>query len=96
MRKYQLKGTFNLNAGLFGNKDWLVQPGINVSHYKYERDKISDIYAGQEIAIHSMTHPDLARIPQSMAAHEISGCKNIGRNHTIPVTGMAYHFWHLQ
>ena len=27
MKKYGLKGTFNLNAGLFGKKDWVGRIG---------------------------------------------------------------------
>lgn len=33
MRKYGIKGTFHLNSGLMGDRDWLIQPGIDVSHY---------------------------------------------------------------
>ena len=37
MRKYGIKGTFHLNSGLMGDRDWLIQPGIDVSHYKLVR-----------------------------------------------------------
>ena len=68
MRKYGIKGTFHLNSGLMGDRDWLIQPGIDVSHYKLRRDEIKEVYDGFEIAVHTMTHPDLTTVPSSMAA----------------------------
>ena len=51
MNQYKVKGTFNINAGLMGDRDWLKQPGIDVSHYKWEKEKIHSVYEGQEIAV---------------------------------------------
>jgi peptidoglycan/xylan/chitin deacetylase (PgdA/CDA1 family) len=93
MKQYQIKGTFNLNPGLMGDRDHLIQPGIDVSHYKFKKEEICRIYASQEIAVHSMTHPDLARVPQNMAAYEIAECrKELEELIYTPVTGMAYPF----
>lgn len=78
MRKYGIKGTFHLNSGLMGDRDWLIQPGIDVSHYKLRRDEIKEVYDGFEIAVHTMTHPDLTTVPSSMAAWEISENKRSG------------------
>ena len=93
MRKYRIKGTFHLNSGLMGDRDWLIQPGIDVSHYKLRRDEIKEVYDGFEIAVHTMTHPDLTTVPSSMAAWEISENKRdlealIGH----PISGMSYPF----
>ena len=93
MRKYGIKGTFHLNSGLMGDRDWLIQPGIDVSHYKLRRDEIKEVYDGFEIAVHTMTHPDLTTVPSSMAAWEISENKRdlealIGH----PISGMSYPF----
>lgn len=93
MNQYKVKGTFNINAGLMGDRDWLKQPGIDVSHYKWEKEKIHSVYEGQEIAVHTMTHPDLARVPEGMAAYEIAHCRKVLEEIThTPVTGMAYPF----
>ena len=70
--RYSLKGTFHLNSGLMGDRDWLIQPGIDVSHYKLRKDEIKEVYDGFEIAVHTMTHPDLTTVPSSMAAWELS------------------------
>lgn len=91
MKKYGIKGTFNLNPGLMGDNDWLSQPGIEVSHYKFSKEKIAEIYEGQEIAVHTMTHPDLVRVGDGMLAYEIVQCrKELEEIAQAPVTGMAY------
>lgn len=93
MKNCGLKGTFNINAGLMGEKDWLVQPGIDVSHYKFSAEKVRDVYRDCEIAVHTMSHADLTAVPSSMAVYEITECKKelediVNR----PVRGMAYPF----
>lgn len=93
MNQYQIKGTFNINAGLMGDRDWLKQPGIDVSHDKFPKEKVKELYCGQEIAVHTMTHPDLPRVPEGMIAYEIAECrKELEELEEKPVTGMAYPF----
>lgn len=93
MKKYGIRGTFNLNSGLMGDRDWLVQPGINVSHYKFPKEDIPRIYGDMEIAVHTLTHPDLARIPSPTVTSEISeDKKNLEELARRPVRGMAYPF----
>lgn len=93
LNKYHVKCTFNLNAGLMGDEDWLSQPGIEVSHYKIEKEKIKELYQGHEIAVHTMTHPDLPRVPEGMITYEIAECrKELEELVKQPVTGMAYPF----
>lgn len=93
MDQYGVKGTFNINSGLMGNRDWLKQPGVDVSHYKVERERIAQLYQNHEIAVHSVTHPDLANVPQGMAAYEIVQCrKELEEIVGHLVTGMAYPF----
>lgn len=93
MRKYGIKGTFHLNSGLMGDRDWLIQPGINASHYKLKKEEIRDTYDGFEIAVHTMTHPDLTRVPSAMAAYEIAANKKeLEEIICRPVQGMSYPF----
>lgn len=93
MKTYGIKGTFFLNSGLMGERDWLVQPGINASHYKYRAEEITEIYDGFEIAVHTMTHPDLTRVPTAMAAWEISENKrHLESLVKHPIQGMSYPF----
>ena len=91
MRGYGIKGTFNISAGLAGDNDWLEQPGIQVEHHKFPKERIAEVYAGQEIAVHTMTHPDLTKVPEGMAAYEIAACRReLEELVKAPVTGMAY------
>ena len=76
-----------------GDNDWLVQGGTGVNHNKFSKDKIAEIYKNQEIAVHSMTHPDLTKVPAGMVSYEIAECrKELEELVKHPVTGMAYPF----
>ena len=88
-----LRCTFNLNSGLFGHRDWLEQPGIDVSHYKWGAGDIARIYGSHEVAVHTLTHPDLTRIPDSAVVFEVSENKrDLEAIVRRPVRGMAYPF----
>lgn len=58
--KYNLKATFNLNSELLGNEDYLEREGVTVSHIKNKPEDIKYIYDGHEVAVHTLTHPNLA------------------------------------
>lgn len=58
--RYGIKGTFNLNSGLyeaFGNRP--------------SKEEIAGLYEGHEVATHTSTHPTLERCPLVYAADEI-------------------------
>lgn len=57
--QYGIKGTFNLNAGLFEEPKRL------------SREKVKELYKGHEIATHCYTHPTIARCPLVEVAREI-------------------------
>lgn len=57
--KYGVKATFNLNSGLLGTPSELIRDGVTVSHNKSAPADIAHIYAGHEIAGHTLTHPRL-------------------------------------
>lgn len=54
-----LKGTFNLNGGKFGRDQ------------RIERSEVAALYAGHEVAAHSVTHPTLTRCPREMMVSQI-------------------------
>lgn len=60
--KYGLKATFNLNSELLGRDGALVRNGVHVSHVKNKPEDIKYIYAGHEVAAHTLTHPCLPQI----------------------------------
>lgn len=60
--KYNLKATFNLNSELLGKENSLVRDGVTISHTKNKPEDVKHIYAGHEIAVHTLTHPQLPLI----------------------------------
>ncbi|MBE5817247.1 MAG: polysaccharide deacetylase [Clostridiales bacterium] len=62
LNKYGLKCTFNLNSGLLSQKGILMREGNRVSHYKIHKDDVKYVYDGHEIAVHTLTHPDLTSL----------------------------------
>ncbi len=59
--QYGIKGTFNLNAGLYDE----------VPSERLPRECIAELYKGHEVATHSYTHPTLSRCPITQVANEI-------------------------
>ena len=59
--KYGMKATFNLNSGLFGKERELIRCGVPVRWDKVQAADVKHIYAGHEVAAHTLTHPDLTK-----------------------------------
>lgn len=60
--KYGVKATFNVNSELLGHKNELVRKGVRVGHNKLNADEVKTVYAGHEVAVHTLTHPCLQDI----------------------------------
>ncbi len=60
--KYGLKATFNLNSGLLGKGGHLIREDVTVAHVKPRAEEVKKIYAGHEVAAHTMTHPFLPNL----------------------------------
>ena len=60
--KYNLKSTFNLNSELLGVESTLLSNGVYVNHTKNKPEDVKYIYEGHEIAVHTLTHPNLVNI----------------------------------
>lgn len=73
MNKYGIKSTFNLNSGLMGDLRKLeLGPSMRtVSHIKFRPDEIKDIYAGHEVAAHTLRHPPLINKPQDYIIDQV-------------------------
>jgi len=56
LNRYGLKGTFNLNSALMENEfEWTHEKGLVVKRLK--TDVVKDLYAGHEVASHTLSHP---------------------------------------
>ena len=60
--KYGMKATFNLNSELLGLDGALVRDGVEITHIKNKKEDVKYIYAGHEVAAHTLTHPNLAKV----------------------------------
>ncbi len=63
LNKYDLKGTFNINSELLGTVNKLTDGEGNVAnHTKINKEDVKAIYDGHEVAVHTLTHPNLTTI----------------------------------
>lgn len=89
-RKYGLKGTFNLNTGLFLDE---APEGTGGRKLTWEEAKALYIPNGQEAAVHTLTHPWLVSLSQPEIVREVTeDRKNIEKNFGVICRGMAYPF----
>lgn len=92
-KKYGMKGTFNLNSGLYA-PEGTVYPEGQV-HRRMTKAQVSELYAqeGIEVAVHGYTHPWLDHLPINLCAKELLDDRQALEKqfHTI-VRGMAYPF----
>ncbi|WP_336782814.1 polysaccharide deacetylase family protein [Paenibacillus illinoisensis] len=79
LNRYGLRGTFNLNSGTLG------KPG------RIEREEVAELYAGHEVAVHTVTHPTLPYVPDELLNEEIMEDRRaLEQLVGYPVRGMAY------
>lgn len=60
LNKYNLKATFNINSELLGMKGYLKRFGVD--HNKVNSKDVKSIYQGHEVAVHTLTHPNLTQL----------------------------------
>ena len=78
--RYGIRGTFNLNSGLWRQDADRIHP-----------DEARALYAGHEIACHTVRHPTIARCPLPEVAMEILEDRRALESVTgYPVRGLAY------
>ena len=94
MKRYGLKGTFNLNTGTYATKENYAK-GDRSYGYRMTYEQVSKLYAqeGIEPALHSLTHPFLETLPKAQVAYEIVKDRdNLEKQFGTIVRGMAYPF----
>ncbi len=91
MNKNGIKGTFNLNSGYLGTKNTLIREGHPVQHNKVAPEEVASLYEGHEVAVHTVTHPNLCALPDAQVLDEVlTDRKNLEQLVGYPVRGMAY------
>ena len=70
LNKYGIKGTFNLNSGLMEQRfSWIHPNGMEV--IRLSPEIASNLYAGHEIASHTLTHPYLNDLTEDQIYHQM-------------------------
>ena len=91
MNKYGLKGTFNLNSELLGKSRILMRENERISHYKIHPEDVQYVYDGHEVAVHTLTHPNLTTLDEAEIIHQVEQDRvNLSQLVGYDVIGMAY------
>ena len=91
LNKYGLKCTFNLNSELLGKKGSLNIGGQRIAHYKIHSDDVREIYDGHEIAVHTLTHPNLTTLDETEVIRQVEEDRlSLSELAGYEVIGMAY------
>lgn len=92
LNRYGLKCTFNLNSGIQTKANfWANKDGIIT--YRMNMEGLKELYAGHEIAVHSLTHPNLTKLDEETIYNELYRDKvNLESFFGTEVTGMAYPY----
>ncbi|MDR1445841.1 MAG: polysaccharide deacetylase family protein [Treponema sp.] len=91
LNRYGIKATFNINSGIqTGANTWqnrkLLVRRMNVAG-------LPALYAGHEVALHSLTHPHLENLDEESIRNELEQDKlNLERIFGKKVQGMAYPY----
>lgn len=89
--KYNLRATFNINSRLAGKDDILIRKGKQVKHNRIEEKDIKKIYKNHEIAVHTLTHPNLTTLKDDEIIQQVEeDRKNLERLSEKKISGMAY------
>jgi peptidoglycan-N-acetylglucosamine deacetylase len=91
LNKYNLKCTFNLNSGIQSGANHWENNGILIKRMNIAG--LKDLYKGHEIAVHSLTHPNLVSLDVDTIHNEIHQDKiNLQNIFECSIDGMAYPF----
>lgn len=91
LNRYHLKGTFNLNSGIQTGASHWENNGAHIR--RINQAKLREVYAGHEVAVHTLTHPHLEELDIPTIENEIlRDRENLERIFGAKVCGMAYPF----
>ena len=91
LNKYGLKCTFNLNSELLSKKGMLIRQCKRIAHYKIHTEDVKHIYEGHEVAVHTLTHPNLTQCDDKEIIRQVETDRlNLSKLVGYEVVGMAY------
>lgn len=91
LNKYGLKCTFNLNSELLSQNGMLIRNDLRISHYKIHKGDVKHVYEGHEVAVHTLTHPNLTQCADAEVIRQVETDRlNLSELVGYEVVGMAY------
>ncbi len=89
--EFGLKATFNINSQLLGLGGQLDFHGKTIQHCKVEAEDVQRIYAGHEIAVHTLTHPNLTQLEEPEIIRQVEQDRlALAKLAGYEIHGMAY------
>ena len=89
--KYGLKSTFNINSDLLGTSGKLQRNNNYIAHYKIAPEDVKYVYDGHEVAVHTLTHPNLTMLEEDEIIRQVEQDRlNLSELVDYEVLGMAY------
>lgn len=91
--KYGLKCTFNLNSGGLSKvgDPYITPSGKKVLRDRVDADEVISLYNGHEVAVHTLTHPNLTTRDEKEIIHQVEDDRlNLSKLCGYEVVGMAY------
>ncbi len=89
--KYGLKATFNLNSGLLGREGRVKNSMGEATHNKVQKCDVASIYQGYEVAVHTVTHPDLKALDKAGIIQQVEDDRHALEEMVgYEIVGMAY------
>lgn len=91
LNKYGLKGTFNLNSAYLGCLNGLERNGVKIRHDKIRPADVKNVYAGHEVAVHTLSHPNLTALDEETVVYQVEKDRLVlSELAGYEVVGMAY------
>lgn len=91
LNKYNLKSTFNLNQELLSRNEIIIRNNEKICHYKLHPDDVKNVYEGHEVAVHTLTHPNLTQCSDEEVIRQVETDRiNLSNIVGYEVVGMAY------
>jgi peptidoglycan/xylan/chitin deacetylase (PgdA/CDA1 family) len=91
LNRFGINATFNINSGIQSGAHQGMKGDVTIRRMNVAG--LPELYAGHEIAVHSLTHPHLENMDEETVINELEQDKlNLERIFNTKVYGMAYPF----